>query len=175
MDEQSTGYDLSIGGNAPPKPNGAVGITPEDLSRVSQELNRFWAVDEAAAVQLIKSCRGIREDATADEIAFFVAEKLYLARESRTITNPTGFIISTVPQCFVGQTFVSFRRRRAESLRMAAEEKARKAQEDEAMKAYFRREAKAVLANPNSSEKRRIEAEDALRIWGEGPEDSLAL
>ena len=84
------------------------GFEPEksDLEQVSQALNRYWSVDQAAAVQLLRDCRRVRADARADEIAFFVGEKLELARGNRSITNPTGLVLATVPQSFAGSTFL---------------------------------------------------------------------
>lgn len=121
VDRMSTGDSTSLG----------------DIKTISEALNRFWAVDEAAAVQLLRSCRSVRPDATAGEIAFFVGEKVYLVRTNRTITNPTGFVLATVPPCFAGQTFESFRARRNESLRIAAEEEQRKGRELQELEAWL--------------------------------------
>jgi hypothetical protein len=69
-------------------------------------------------------------DARADEIAFFVWEKLELTRNSRTITNPTGLILATVPQCFVGSTFEESRRRLERHSKLEAEEAERKRKQE---------------------------------------------
>jgi len=111
-----------------------------DMQMVSKALNQFFNVDQDAAMQRIRQCRSVRADARADEIAFFVAEKLDLARSSRNITNPVGLILATVPQSFVGSTFVEFRNRMERSRALAAEEAARKEREQAEMKAYFQRQ-----------------------------------
>jgi hypothetical protein len=137
-----------------------------DLKLVSKALNQFFSVDQDAAVQLIRKCRRVREDARADEIAFFVAEKLDLARSSRNITNPVGLILATVPQSFVGSTFVEFRNRMERSRALAAEEAARKDREQAEMKAYIQRQREiweATVSDPTKSEKERDAAERSLR------------
>lgn len=87
---------------------------------------KCWTVDKPAAVQLIWSCRRIREDARAEEIAFFVCEETELARQNRNITNPTGLILATFPQSFVESTFDAFRSRMEREAALAAEETERK-------------------------------------------------
>lgn len=134
-----------------------------DIRLIAEELNRFWTVDESATVQLLRSCREIRSDASTDEIAFFVREKVALAHGNRSITNPSGFVIATVPQCFAGETFLRFRARRNESLRIAAEEKERQEKESRELNEWFRNQAEAVLADPSSSEAKRRQAQQDLR------------
>lgn len=130
-------------------------LSTGETLKVSECLNRWWTVDEAAAVQLIRSCREIRSDASVDEIVFFAEEKLHLARTNRSITNPTGFVLSTVPQCFSGQTFESFRARRADSLRIVAEEEERKGREARALERWLQKKANGILNDSTSSEAER--------------------
>jgi len=139
--------------------------SPGDIASVSEQLNRYWTVDEDAAVQLVRSCRTVRPDAALDEIAFFVQEKVALVHANRSITNPTGFVLATVPQCFAGDTFLRFRARRDESLRIAAEEKERQGREAQEMIDYFRKKAQAVLDNPASTDIQRRQAEKELRAY----------
>jgi hypothetical protein len=133
-----------------------------DRTTVSKALNQFWTVDDAATEQLIKACRKVRPDAEAEEIAFFVDEKLQIARANRNITNPTGLILATVPQCFSGHSFDEFRRRRQERSKLLAEEEERKNREFAEMTRWLRRSAEAILANPASTEKQRARAEKDL-------------
>ena len=137
----------------------------EDLARVSKALNTYWTVDDVAAEQLLRACRKIRPDAEAEEIAFFVVEKLELTRANRSINNPVGLILATVPQSFSGHSFEIFRQRRQESLRLAKEEAARKAEEDRMMNEWMIRDAKKTLGNPSSSEKQRQQAEEVLALF----------
>ena len=76
-----------------------------DMACVSEAMNTYWTVDDAATDQLIRACRKIRPDAEAEEIAYFVREKLELTRSNRNITNPIGLILATVPQSFSGYSF----------------------------------------------------------------------
>jgi predicted metal-dependent hydrolase len=137
-----------------------------DLQVVSQALNRYWSVDQAAAVQLLRDCRRARPDARADEIAFFVREKLEIARTSKTITNPTGLILATVPQCFVGATFNDFRRRMERHAKLAAEEVERKQQQQEELRAWImkdRERYESIVSDPSKTQQERDDAEKRLR------------
>jgi hypothetical protein len=138
-----------------------------DLTCVSKALNTYWTVDDAAANQLIRACRQVRPDAQAEEIAFFVTEKLELTRSNRGINNPVGLILATVPQSFSGYSFETFRNRRQESKRLAEEERIRKAEEDRMFLEWLVRDAQQTLENPASSEKRRLEARDVLQRYSQ--------
>jgi len=137
-----------------------------DLQVVSQALNRYWTVDEAAAVQLLRDCRRVCKDARADEIAFFVQEKLELSRNSRTITNPTGLILATVPQSFVGSAFEEFRRRMERHAKLEAEEAERKRQQEAELAAWIEKDRaryEAIVSDPTKSDIERDAAEKRLR------------
>ena len=140
-----------------------------DLLAVSQALNRYWPVDQLAAAQLIRACRRVQHDARADEICFFVREKLELARQSRSITNPTGLILSTVPQSFVGSTFLDFRQRMERQAALAAEEAERKRREEAELHAWLKREydkAELIANDETKSPKERDAAERTMRQLG---------
>ena len=143
-----------------------------DLIAVSQALNRYWPVDQPAAVQLLRACRNVRADARADEIAFFVREKLELARQSRSISNPTGLILSTVPQSFVGSTFLDFRKRMERQAALAAEEAERKRQEEAELRVWLKKEyeeAERAANDESKTQKERDHAEKTMRQLG--PQD----
>jgi hypothetical protein len=144
-----------------------IGASSEaDVRAVSIALNRYWTVDEAAAVQLLRACRQIRSDARADEIAFFVQEKLDLARTSRTITNPTGLILAMVPQSFRGVAFEDFRKRMESRTKLAAEEAERKAQQEAELNVWMMRDREryeAIVGDASKTERERDEAEKRLR------------
>ena len=183
----STGGNTLTGSNAPPVSNmltgsdtptgkhtltgsntlaGSVALRTDeyksDLAWVSKAFNTFWTVDDVAAEQLLRTCRKIRPDAEAEEIAFFVIEKLELTRGNRSINNPVGLILATVPQSFIGNSFEIFRQRRRDSLRLATEDAARKAEEDRMMNEWMVKDAEKTLANPSSSEKQRQQAEEII-------------
>jgi hypothetical protein len=142
-----------------------------DLACVSKAMNAYWTVDDAATDQLIRACRKVRPDAQAEEIAFFVSEKLELTRSNRAINNPVGLILATVPQSFSGYSFETFRQRRQERKRLAEEEGIRKAEEDRLLREWILRDAMKTLANPNSTEKSRREAEDLVAKDSEAQTD----
>lgn len=142
-----------------------------DLACVSKAMNAYWTVDDAATDQLIRACRKVRPDAQAEEIAFFVREKLELTRSNRAINNPVGLILATVPQSFSGYSFETFRQRRQERKRLAEEEGIRKAEEDRLLREWILRDARKTLANPNSTEKSRREAEDLVAKYSEAQTD----
>ena len=142
-----------------------------DLACVSKAMNAYWTVDDAATDQLIRACRKVRPDAQAEEIAFFVSEKLELTRSNRAINNPVGLILATVPQSFSGYSFETFRQRRQERKRLAEEEGIRKAEEDRLLREWILRDARKTLANPNSTEKSRREAEDLVAKYSEAQTD----
>ena len=143
-----------------------------DLACVSKAMNTYWTVDDAATDQLIRACRKVRPDAKAEEIAFFVREKLDLTRSNRSITNPVGLILATVPQSFSGYSFDTFRQRYQESKRLAEEERLRKEEEDRKLTEWMVRDARQTLANPNATEKRKAEAEDIIARYSQPETES---
>lgn len=184
----STPGDESYLRPAPPKkrrpPIPALGLQPEqfqrtfsatensgdrDLLAVSQALNRYWPVDEAAAEQLVKACRRVRADARSDEISFFVREKLEMTRQNRSINNPTGLILSTVPQMFVGPTFLDFRHRMERQATLEAEEQTRKEAQALELVAWVTKQrdvAVGILSDETTSQKEKDAAERTLRQLG---------
>lgn len=141
-------------------------ISAEDLRTVSEALNLYWTVDEDAAVQLVRSCRREQADAKAEEIAFFVREKLELIRMNRNVVNPTGLILSTVPKSFVGQSFAEFRSRRESQAQLAAEESRRREQEGEELRKWLREQMAAcesIVNDESKSQQERDVAEARLR------------
>jgi hypothetical protein len=136
-------------------------VNERDALIVSQALNQFWMVDEAAAGQLIRACLQIRADATAEEIAYFVSEKADVIRFNKGIQNPTGLLLTMVPNCFAGQPFEQFRQRREEQARLEVEEERRRASELTAMRLWIDQQMvyqSGVLNNPESTPEQRQEA-----------------
>ena len=149
-------------------------ISPEgdndgaDLQLVSAALNRYWPTDQAAAVQLIRDCRRVRGDVSAEEIVFFVSEKLEMSRSNRSITNPTGFIIATVPQSFEGATFTAFRDRMQRQARLAAEEEVRQKDDAARMRNWLsgeRLRLEEIVNDSAATEAERDLAERKLRQY----------
>lgn len=152
-----------------PAPSRGEDSESEELQIVSQALNRYWPVDQPAAVQLLRNCRRVRADARPEEIAFFVREKLELTRQTRNITNPTGLILATVPQSFIGSTFEEFRKRMERQAALAAEEKQRKEQQHAELLKWFQAErdkCETIAGDASLPQKERDAAERLLRQLG---------
>lgn len=146
-------------------------IEASDVSEVrmiSEALNRYWPVDQAAAEQLLRSCRRTRPDARAEEIVFFVGEKLELARTNRNITNPTGLVLATVPQSFAGAAFEYFRERMERQAALAQEERARREREREELRLWLvdeREKNESIVNDSGLPQQDRDAAEKKLRQY----------
>jgi hypothetical protein len=98
--------------------------------------------------------------------SFLCLGEIELTRNSRTITNPTGLILATVPQCFVGSTFEEFRRRLERHAKLEAEEAERKRKQEAELAAWImkdRERYESIVSDPTKSEKERETAEKRLR------------
>ena len=135
-----------------------------EVDRISLALNKYWPVDSAAADQLLNSCRRVRRDAEIEEILFFIDEKAVMARRNKSIANPTGLLLTIIPQCFEGDTFEQFRHRRKEAIRLRDEEELRRREQNSVIAAMIQREMQAVLENPESSDADKARARKMLRI-----------
>ena len=142
---------------------------PVDIEIVSRALSQYWPVDQAAAEQLLRDCRTVRPDARADEIAFFVSEKVGMAKENPKILNPTGLVLTTVPPCFKGAAFEQFRdrqeRRAAADAERAADEAARERRNREDMARWAEKEEarlSSLLADPLTTRDERSAAQHRL-------------
>jgi len=100
--------------------------------------------DDDAVHRLLAGCRAAAADASDEEIAHFVLAQGARFRRMRTVENLMGLLITQVPKCFTGASFRQFRA--AERQRREAEERQRE---------EWRREAQAILDNPDSSAEER--------------------
>jgi hypothetical protein len=142
------------------------GVDSKDVQTVASALNRYWTVDDAAALQLLRDCRHVRADANADEIAFFVREKLEMARSNRNIINPTGLILATVPQLFAGPSFDEFRRRLEYQATLAADEEERRQQQQRELETWLAQERghfEAIMNDLSRGQEERDQAEKRFR------------
>jgi len=136
----------------------AAATMPAIVKLLRQELGY---VDAAAVQRLIDECRRHAADATEAEIAYFVSQKLACARQAGNIRNPVGFLLTTVPACFEGESFRQFR-----------EEARRQRQNQEAERARLEAETAryhAVLEDPTASEQQKREARWYLGLSQELP------
>jgi hypothetical protein len=121
-------------------------------------------VDDASVAALIEACRLKAADASEEEIDYFVRIKADLMQRMGTVKSPMGFLKTSVPRCFEGESFRQFRaaeakRREAAALREAA-------QEEELRR--FQEEQRAVLEDPKASEEDRKFACNYLGIPEKG-------
>ena len=101
---------------------------PAELISGLQKLLEF--VDTEAATLLWNECRLRVPDCRADEVLYFAQGKATVCAGGR-IRNPVGFLLTTVPKCFEGPAFMSFRR---EEERKAEEERRRQHNESERLR-----------------------------------------
>jgi hypothetical protein len=84
-----------------------------DQTMIASTFSMFApSVDAKAVAQLIAACRDQAPNVTTEEIAFFLKEKGNFVLRTEGIRNPTGFLLSAVPLCFVGQPFADWRKQR---------------------------------------------------------------
>ena len=133
---------------------------PASSSSVAlQRLMQYGPADDDAASYLVRQCQRIADDATSEEIGYFIDLKgaLTLQPGSR-IQNPIGFLLTAVPKCFQGETL---QLHRAEANRKR-EDQARRQGELDAEFAAMQEENRRILADPNASEEDRRWAQKLL-------------
>ena len=101
---------------------------PAELISGLQKVLEF--VDTEAATLLWNECRLRVPDCRPDEVLYFAQGKASVCAGGR-IKNPVGFLLTTVPKCFEGPAFLSFRR---EEERKAEEERRRQHNESERLR-----------------------------------------
>jgi hypothetical protein len=113
-------------------------------------LQKYGAVDDEVVAHLITACRQNAPDCTIDEIVAFVEQKgaMILQDRSGTIKRPIGFLLATVPKCFMGESFRLYRQ-----AKFREEQKERSRREDAALELKkWRDEQHALLCNPDVAE-----------------------
>jgi hypothetical protein len=101
-------------------------------------------VDDDAAAELWNRCRGNAPGAEIAEVVHFVD----LKAGKPGIRMPLGFLLSTVPKCFAGDSYRQFREER-ESLRRAGQ-------------ARDRQFAEEILRSPDADEEQKQWAREVL-------------
>lgn len=118
---------------------------PEQLSQSLNELLPF--IDDQAVRFLWTECRNRVADCSVTEVIYFTKAKAAVLASGK-IQNPIGFLLTAVPKCFEGQSFLAFRRALREQtdaeakLRRQREQAQRQAEEDtqREIEAYTRAE-----------------------------------
>ncbi|MEA2259719.1 MAG: DnaA N-terminal domain [Acidobacteriaceae bacterium] len=119
---------------------------------VAQAMSQVAYADHNAVTQLVEDCSGIVPDVTAEEICEFVQEKSNIVAASSTIKNPIGFLLATVPKCFVGKPFLEHREQKrihAEKLRLEAEAEAKRLE-------TVAQQAVELITEPSSPEELKV-------------------
>jgi len=110
-------------------------------------VSQYVTPDEIGIQTIIRDVRGVVPDAKPEEIVYFIHAKGMVIRSGK-IQNPMGFLITAIPSCFKGTTFMEFRRE--QNRRVAqAEEQARQAQVE--LETFYK-EQERILGDPNASE-----------------------
>jgi DnaA N-terminal domain len=119
---------------------------------VAQAMSQIAYADHNAVTQLVEDCSGIVPDVTAEEICEFVQEKSKIVAASSIIKNPIGFLLATVPKCFVGKTFLEHREQKrlhAEKLRLETEAEAKRLE-------TVAQQAVELITEPSSPEELKV-------------------
>jgi hypothetical protein len=149
---------------------------------VAKAMGQVAYADHNAVVQLVEDCSAIVPDVTAEEICEFIEEKSNIVAGSSTIKNPIGFLLATVPKCFVGESFLEHREQKrlhAEKLRLETEAEAERletvarqavaliteASSPEELKLRIRSEFIADPYRPLASYLSEDEKAEAGRVW----------
>jgi hypothetical protein len=112
-------------------------------------LSQYGVADDDVLKRLRAQTRNVCPDFTDEELIHFIHSKGQLIRRRESgISSPIGFLLTSVPKCFVGESFQLFRKAQNEARDREAAERAQRETEFE----NWRREQQAILDDPNASE-----------------------
>lgn len=132
---------------------------PKNADTIVRTLREYLPdVDDASVLALVEACRQKAPDASPEEINYFVRIKADLMQRMGTVKSPMGFLKTSVPRCFEGESFRQFREAELKRREVAALREA--AQEEELRR--FQDEQRAILEDPKSSEEERRFARNYL-------------
>jgi len=118
-------------------------------SLLFEALNQYGVADDDVLKRLRSQTRNVCPDFTEEELLHFIHSKGHLIRRrDSAISSPIGFLLTSVPKCFVGESFQLFRKAQKEARDREAAEKAQREAEFE----NWRKEQQAILDDPNTSE-----------------------
>jgi hypothetical protein len=138
-------------GNSLERQNTTTTLFPR-FDLVAKAMSQIAYADHDAVAQLVEDCSAIVPDVTAEEICEFVQEKSNIVAGSSTIKNPIGFLLATVPKCFLGKTFLEHRdqkRLHAEKLRLEAEAETKRLE-------TVAQQAVELITEPSSPEELKV-------------------
>lgn len=114
-----------------------------------EALSQYGVADDDVLKRLRSQTRSVCTDFTDEELVHFIHSKGHLIRRRDSgISSPIGFLLTSVPKCFVGESFQLFRKAQKEARDREAAEKAQREAEFES----WRKEQQAILDDPNTSE-----------------------
>jgi hypothetical protein len=112
-------------------------------------LSQYGVADDDVLKRLRAQTRNVCPDFTDEELIHFIHSKGQLIRRRDSgISSPIGFLLTSVPKCFVGESFRLFRKAQSEARDREAAERAQRETEFE----NWRREQQAIIDDPNASE-----------------------
>jgi hypothetical protein len=118
-------------------------------SLLFEALSQYGVADDDVLKRLRSQTRSVCPDFTDEELVHFIHSKGHLIRRRDSgISSPIGFFLTSVPKCFVGESFQLFRKAQKEARDREAAEKAQREAEFE----NWRKEQQAILDDPNTSE-----------------------
>jgi hypothetical protein len=123
-----------------PRASGAQGVpTTAQIDRASvyQAILKYASYPDQKALELIiQGCLRKQADATTDEIIAAVHSRGVQILSGK-ISNPVGFMIAAVPECFCGEAFSEWRNLRAAAAAKAAESAEQQAEIDASVAEYL--------------------------------------
>lgn len=122
--------------------------SPSDAT-LFEALSQYGVADDDVLKRLRAETRRVCPDFTEEELVHFIHSKGQLIRRRDSgISSPIGFLLTSVPKCFVGEAFQLFRKAQRETREREAAERALREAEFE----HWRREQQAILDDPNASD-----------------------
>jgi hypothetical protein len=132
-----------------------------DIEKIVNALSMYDIPDQKAALRLLRECREVCPNAEPEEIAEVIREKAKSLQQNPSVRNLIGLLLSSVPSSFEKSCISGLRRRWEAEMERALEakrEKERRRAEEYAWVMEDRKMYKAVLNNPESTEKEKEEA-----------------
>jgi hypothetical protein len=118
-------------------------------SLVLEALSQYGVADDDVLKRLRAQIRNVCPDFTDEELVHFIHSKGALIRRRDTrISSPIGFLLTSLPKCFVGEAFQLFRKAQKEARDREGAERAQREAEFESLS----REQQAILDDPDASE-----------------------
>jgi hypothetical protein len=139
--------------------------TGDDLDPIVASLAKYVVADESAAQKILSSCRDACATATVEEIASVIALKAPGIIRNRSINNPLGLLIASVPKCFQGVGIDRLRAEWATERQRELERQQERARQEADMMRWIERDCqkyRTILHCETSTDKEKSRARDEL-------------